>query len=179
MPEIEIRPAISSDLASLIHFDHSCETTHVWQMERSAEQGQIEVRFRETRLPRSVQLEYPRLPVSMADNWTKHGLFLVARLNEALVGYLILDICNENKSARVVDLVVNLNHRRQGIATALLISAQNWLRMNGVTRITLEMQAKNHIATLLARKLRYDFSGFADSYYANRDMALFFTAVLR
>jgi hypothetical protein len=29
MPEIEIRPAISSDLPVLIKFDHSVETTHV------------------------------------------------------------------------------------------------------------------------------------------------------
>jgi ribosomal protein S18 acetylase RimI-like enzyme len=179
MSAIEIRPANSGDLATLIKMDHSCETNYVWQMESSSDRGQTEIRFRETRLPRSLRLEYPRLPVNMADTWTKHGLFLVARLADVSVGYLTLDIDHDNNLARVIDLVVDVNHRRKGIANALLVSAQKWLRTNGVDRVTIEVPAKNFAAISLARKLHYDFGGYVDNYYANRDIALFFTASLR
>jgi hypothetical protein len=32
MAEVAIRQAISSDITELVNFDHSCETTHVWQL---------------------------------------------------------------------------------------------------------------------------------------------------
>ncbi|MBA4375339.1 MAG: hypothetical protein C0401_04090 [Anaerolinea sp.] len=179
MPSVEVRPANSSDLSTLIRFVHGCDTTHVWQMDSSADHGQIEVRFREIRLPRSLRLEYPRNPETMADTWTKHNLFLVARVQGQLVGYLSLDILSENNLGRVIDLVVDERSRRQSIATTLLVSAQDWLRSKGIYRIMLEMQSKNHSSISLARKLRYEFSGFADCYFANRDIAVFFTANLK
>lgn len=179
MPAIDIRPANSGDLSTLIQFVHTCDTTHVWQMDSSADHGQIEVRFREIRLPRSLRLEYPRKPEDLADNWTKHQLLLVARLQSQLVGYLTLNIVNENNLGRVIDLVVDEGFRRQGIATALLVSTQDWLRSKGLSKIMLEMQSKNHSAISLARKLRYEFSGYADGYFANRDLAVFFTTNLK
>ncbi|MCX6054024.1 MAG: GNAT family N-acetyltransferase [Chloroflexi bacterium] len=179
MAAIEIRPANSSDVNRIMKFEHASDTTHVWQMDTSLDQGQIEVRFREIRLPRSLRLDYPKNPERMADSWTQHDLFLVARMNEQLVGYLILDLTHDQHNGRVSDLVVDEAFRRQGIATALLISTQDWLRSRGIYRIGLEMQAKNHSAIALARKMRYDFNGFADCYFANQDMAVFFNANLK
>jgi len=43
----------------------------------------------------------------------------------------------------------------------------------------LEMQAKNHAGISLARKLGYDFCGFNDHYFANHDIAVFFTYILK
>ncbi len=63
MPEIQIRPAIASDLSTLLAIDHSCQTDYVWQMDVQHEDGQIGAIFREIRLPRSVSVLYPR-PVS-------------------------------------------------------------------------------------------------------------------
>jgi ribosomal protein S18 acetylase RimI-like enzyme len=95
------------------------------------------------------------------------------------VGYLTLDLTNNNLSARVADLVVDEKVRRQGIASALLVSAQDWLKGKNIRLITIEMQAKNHSAISLCKKLRYEFSGYADNYYANRDIAVFFTLALK
>lgn len=178
MPEIEIRPAISSDLPALIKFDHSVETTHVWQMDGSSDVDQIEVKFREIRLPRSVTLTYPRNPAEMADTWTKKNLFLVATIQSQPVAYLTLEV-QQSLTARVIDLVVSQNTRKQGIASALILAARDWAGQRGIRRMLLETQAKNHAMIQLARKLGFEFCGFCDDYFANHDIGVFFISVLK
>ncbi len=64
MPKIEIRPAVTADIIELISIDHSCRTNYVWQMDRTIDDGQIFISFREIRLPRPTQVNYPR-PVEL------------------------------------------------------------------------------------------------------------------
>lgn len=178
MPEIEIRPAISSDLPILVKFDHSVDTTHVWQMDANSDVDQIEVRFREIRLPRAVRLQFPRNPADMADTWTRKNLFLVAAMQGQPVAYLTIEI-QQSLTARVCDLVVSDNVRKQGIGSALLMAARDWARQRGVKRMVLEVQAKNHAAIQLARKLGFEFCGFCDDYFANHDIGVFFISILK
>lgn len=178
MPAIDIRPAISTDIPHLVLFDHTVETTHVLQMESVVANGNIEIGFKETRLPRSLVLPYPKPFDSMKDSWTRHGLFLVARLEAKLVGYLILELSEETKTGLITDLVVNSPSRRLGIASGLLISTRTWLKKKGIRRENLVVQAKNHAGIALAGKLKMDYCGYLDHYYANRDTAIFFTSVI-
>ena len=173
MPEIEIRPAISSDLPVLIKLDHSVETpTHVWQMDSNSDVGQIEVRFREIRLPRTINLAYPRNPAEMADTWTRKNLFLVASLQSQPVAYLTIEV-QHSLTIRVSDLVVAPSVRKQGIGSALILAARDWARQRGLKRMVLEVQAKNYAAIQLARKLGFEFCGFCDDYFANHDIGVF------
>lgn len=178
MPEIEIRPAISSDLTALIKLEHFVETTHVWQMDVNSDHDQIEVRFREIRLPRGATLEYPRRAEDMADTWTRKHLFLSAIHQGQPIAYLALEI-EQTLTARITDLVVSDKFRRQGVASALLLSAKDWAKQRGLKRIVLEMQAKNHAAIQLARKMGYEFCGFCDDYFANHDIGVFFIALTK
>lgn len=178
MPEIEIRPAISSDLPVLFKLEHSVETTHVWQMDSNSDLTEIETRFREIRLPRGVMLDYPQNIQDLADTWTRKNLFLVATLQGQPVAYLTIEI-DQSKIARITDLVVGERNRKQGIATALLISASEWAGQRKVKRMMLEMQAKNHAGIQLARKLGYEFCGYCDDYFANHDIAVFFMATIK
>lgn len=178
MPEIEIRPAISSDLPALIKFDHSVDTTHVWQMDSNSDVDQIEVKFREIRLPRSVILAYPRNSADMADTWTRKNLFLVAAVQNQPVAYLTIEV-EQTYTARVVDLVVTRSMRKQGIASALILAARDWAGQRGIRRMVLETQAKNHAMIQLARKLGFEFCGFCDDYFANHDIGVFFISVLK
>jgi len=179
MPQIEVRPAISSDIPNLVKIDPACSTTHVWQMDYNSEPGQIGVVFRDIRLPRSVRLEYPRPVASMPDTWLQKDLFLVAGMNNELVGYLTLIADDETRTARIIDLVVTEKLRRQGIASALAFSAQDWASRQKLRRMMLELQAKNHAGINLARKLGYDFCGFNDHFFSNHDIAVFFTYILK
>jgi len=96
-----------------------------------------------------------------------------------VVGYLILDGNPDLESAVIRDVVVDLPMRRQGIATALIMAAQDWLKKQGVTRMIMEVPAKNHPMIELMRKLRFEFAGLVDNYYANQDVAFFYVCQLR
>jgi len=179
MPEIGIRPTISSDLSELTGLEHSYQTTYVWQMERSVEDGQISVGFREIRLPRKVRVEYPRSPELIHQEWSQRLEMLTATLQEMPVGYIRLEDHFSPSTAWVTDLVVRENVRRQGIATALLLAAQQWSTQRDLRRMVISLQSKNFPAIRLALKLGYEFCGYNDHFYANRDIALFFARFLR
>ncbi len=178
MAPIEIRPVTASDIPEIIQFDHSIETTHTWQMDSVLDDDQISLNFRKIRLPRLVKLDYPRNPARLAEIWKKHDLFLIARMDSQRCGYLTLKI-NDHKSGRIIDLVVDSPSRRQGVATALLVSAQDWLQDSGFLQSTLEIQIKNEIGIALAEKMGYAFCGYLDRYFDNQQMAVFYTQFLR
>jgi GNAT superfamily N-acetyltransferase len=180
MPEISIRPAAAADIAQLIELDHSYSSDYVWQMEfQQPEEGQIGVSFRQMRLPRSVRVEYPRTPADLTADWQKRSALLVARLGDEIVGYISLMQNIAPLATWVTDLVVLRRLRRQSIGTALVLAAQEWAKQHGSYRMVLEMQPKNYPAICLAQKLGYDFCGYSDRYYTNRDIALFFARPIR
>ncbi len=179
MAEVKIRQAVSTDILELVKLDHGCETSHVWQLNSNAGTDQIETQLREIKLPRALHLAYPRRPENLLDTWTRHTLFLVAVCDGNLTGYLILDRHQDLQSAVVSDLVVTPLMRRQGIATALLIAAQEWVKKQGITRFMLEVPAKAHPCIELARKLHFENNGYIDRYYSNQDIAMFFVNLLK
>ena len=178
MAAIDIRPVVSNDFAALKQFSHRIETIHTWQMENNIGQGVIQVGFKRIRLPRSFDLEYPRPVEMILDHWKERDLFLVARMETNRCAYLSIDLI-ENQSGRIVDLVVDEPYRRQGVATALIIAAQDWLKSHGISQMILEVSLKNEAAIALAEKLGFVFSGFMDGFFHSREIALFFTLSIR
>lgn len=179
MAEIEIRQAISTDINEISSLDHSSDTTHVFQLDRTMAGEQFEVYLREVRLPRSLHLKYPRNPKDLVDQWTRYSLILVARSGERILGYLALLEDPGVNSARVTDLVVLPEVRRKGVATALIMAAQKWVHNRGLTRFMLEVPCKNKPGVELARKLKFDLAGYCDSYFSNLEMVLYYISVSR
>lgn len=179
MPQIEIRPVLSADISNLIQIDHACQTDYVWQMSRSVDEGEVVIQFREVRLPRSVQVEYPYPPTSLVENWKDRAGLLVASMDGEPVGYIGLSESKSSATVAISDLAVTLPHRRKGIATALLLAAQQWAMHRRMRSVALTVQSKNYPAIRLALKLGFDFCGYNDDYYANQDIALFFNRFLK
>lgn len=179
MPEIEIRPAISSDIPHLVALDHNYVSDFTWQMEVKSEESKIRVNFRQIRLPRSVRVEYPRLPARLVDEWIKLDEILIAIYEEAIIAYISLKLNLIPHTTWVKDLVVTPSLRRQGIGSALVLAAEEVGLHHENRRILLEIQPKNYPALQLARKLGFDFCGYNDHYYNNRDLVLFFAKPLR
>ncbi|RPI88486.1 MAG: GNAT family N-acetyltransferase [Chloroflexi bacterium] len=179
MPEIEIRPANAADIPILVELEHDYTSDYVWQMDIVNEEKLIDVRFKQIKLPRSVRVEYPRSPKELEKLWTERDAVLTAVHEGVPVGYL----CVSNHVAPitnwVTDLVVTRRMRRQGVGTALILASQEWARQFNNYRLILEMQPKNYPAISLAQKLGFDFCGYNDRYYANRDIALFFVRSVR
>ena len=175
----EIRTAAATDIPQLTTIDHSSLSDYVWQLELRREPNQMTAGFREVRLPRSIEVKYPRNPASLADEWAGRGMLLVALYDGSPIGYLC---AREDRSSAVVwvtDVVVAPERRRRGAASALLTAAQAWALEHQARRLILEMQSKNQGCIRLAQKLGYEFCGYNDQYYPTQDVTLFFGRALR
>jgi GNAT superfamily N-acetyltransferase len=181
MPEIEIRPAIASDIPLLAALDHSYTSDYVWQMDIQQEEGQVglSVSFRQMRLPRSARVDYPRDPQTLLEDWSRRPGLLAAILEGEPVGYVSLATHVAPLTSWATDLIVVRRLRHHGIGSALLLAAQEWARLHDSLRLVIEMQPKNYPAICLAQKLGFDFCGYNDRYYANHDIALFFAKPVR
>jgi len=179
MPEIEIRPAIGTDIPALMALEHNYSSDYVWQLNVNQEDNEVSITFREVQLPRSVQVMYPRNPQNLAENWSKRDGLLVAINETEIVGYISLTRNTTLKTTWATDLAVMRRMRRQGIGSVLILSAQEWATQNGSRRLILEMQPKNHPAIQIAKKLGFELCGYNDHYFANHDIALFFSKWLR
>ena len=179
MPKIEIQQVSMQDLEALAKIEHNYQTSNVWQMERLKNEDQLVISFREIRLPRSVRVEYPHIPAFSDPDWLNQGFVLMAVFSGKVVGYIRLKDQGAPKTIWVTDLVVEDETRRQGIASGLVISAQDWAAQRGIRRIIIGMQSKNYPAIKMAQKLGYEFCGYNDHYYSTQDIALFFARYIR
>jgi len=176
MPEIEIRPATEPDIDTLVHIDHSYTSDHVWQMDPHFSSGQTGAIFRELRLPRTARVDYPRSPKTLKGKWKTYSGILVAVHSGEVVGYTSLMDNTIPLTTWAMDLVVRPQLRRQGIGTALLLAALEWTGSQSKShRLMLGMQPKNFPAINLAQRLGFDYCGYIDHYFPNRDIAIFFT----
>jgi ribosomal protein S18 acetylase RimI-like enzyme len=180
MPEIKIRPAIETDIPTLISMDHSYVTDYVWQMDAFQQDEEVAaVRFRSMRLPRSASVSYPRSPEELRADWMTRPIVLVAELDSLPVGYVSVSNSQAPRTAWITDLAVARRVRRQGIGAALVLAVETWAAQHGATRLVLEMQPKNYPAICLAEKLGFSFSGYSDRYFVNQDIAIFFARTVR
>ena len=179
MPEINIRPAIATDIHPMMDIEHNYTSDHVWQMDFRQEGSDTQVNFRQIQLPRSVQVKYPRDHHTLADNWTQRDGLLIADLAGEIIGYISLTKNGLLKSSWATDLAVRRKHRRQGVGSALVISALEWASQQASRRLILEMQPKNYPAIQLAKKMGFELCGYNDHHFANHDIALFFSKWLR
>ncbi len=171
---IPVRQASLQDHDFLSSIPASVEISKTWQMEQSFEDGAWNIRFREVSLPRPVHLGYPASVKVIRERLAENDLTLVAEDKSILIGFLSLATSSGSPTARVTDLVVDPQHRRKGIATALMIGAVDWLVERRFSGITLEMMLKNNPAINFCRKLGFHLTGFNDVYYSNSQTAIFF-----
>jgi GNAT superfamily N-acetyltransferase len=175
---LSVRPAKEEDQVQLLQIDHGYSTEYVWQMDLDQDGPQRNVHFRETRLPRPMDVAYPRSIAVLEKEWATRAAHLIAEEDGGLLGYIALAAGPAPLSCWTTDLVVSPVRRRQGLGSKLVLAAQVWAHQRGFQRLILEMQSKNHPAIRFAQKLAFDFSGYSDRYYENQDIALFFAKKL-
>jgi ribosomal protein S18 acetylase RimI-like enzyme len=187
MPEIQIRPANASDIPALAAIDHRYLSDYVWQIETTprahtdpllTETVQA-VRFRQVRLPRQAWVEYPGSPRRLLADWQTRPGLLVAVLQNQPVGYISMLLGPAPNTSWVTDLAVHWAVRRQGIGSALVLAALEWADQMSCRTLVLEMQARNFPAMQLAEKLGFEFCGYHDRYYADREVGIFYCKTLR
>jgi RimJ/RimL family protein N-acetyltransferase len=175
----EVRPANVNDITRLMALDHSCMSDYVWQLELRREPAQATASFREVRLPRSIEVQYPRSPSALREEWMRRDAVFVSTSDGIPVGYLCLTAEPTSALAWVTDLVIAPLERRKGAASGLLLVAQAWAVERGIRRLILQMQSKNQAYIRLAQKFGYEFCGYNDQYYLTQDVTLFFAKAIK
>jgi len=72
----------------------------------------------------------------------------------------------QEAAAEVEGLMVQCDHRRQGIGTALTGACMAWAAGTGASAIRLEVRASNLAALALYRRLGFTTSGVRRAYYS-------------
>jgi ribosomal protein S18 acetylase RimI-like enzyme len=171
---MRIRPADLHDLNACFALDGSYETDHVWQMDYREEESTIAVQFRWVRLPRTMTVTYPPRGESLLAHWERGECIYVAAERREVRGYIEVIAHPDQGLAWIENLVIDRAYRRQGLGTSLVAAAMQWAQVRNLERLMIPIQSKNYPATRFCRKLGFEFCGFNDRYFANRDIALFF-----
>jgi ribosomal protein S18 acetylase RimI-like enzyme len=176
---MNIRPAELADVNACLALDHSFLTDHVWQMRVHEADLNVNVTFQTVRLPRLMQVQYPRPLEQLVEDWQRDEGFWVAEADGQVRGYIDVTTQPWQQTAWVANLAVAPEYRRRGIGTALMHQARPWVKDRGAQAILAEAITKNYPALSFYRKLGFEFCGFNDHYYPNQDIALFFVQTLR
>jgi ribosomal protein S18 acetylase RimI-like enzyme len=111
-------------------------------------------------------------------DWIHRDALLVAFIEKQPSAYISVSTDLAPLSGWITDLAVKPGARKQGVATGLIMAAEEWLISSGHRRVIVDMQSKNLPAINLFRKMGYDFCGYNDHFYSNQDIALFFSHYL-
>ncbi len=167
-----------SELTLCSQLDHTYETDYVWQMDLRDEPDGIGVRFRTVRLPRVMQVDYPYSSQHLLQSWQQRDCFLVAAVENVVLGYVNMRTDTVQCKGWIRDLVVGKPFRLRRIGSALLEQAERWAQLRGINHLMLEIQTKNYGAMQFARSRGFSFCGFHDDYYANHDITVYFSKKL-
>ena len=173
---MEIEPAELPDLNLCYQMSKSYHTDYVWQMQSSETEHTVKIYFDIVRLPRAMQVEYPRSSDELLEHWNQKQCFFVARtITGEFIGFVDAIAHPWENMVWIFNLAINQRYRRQGVGAALLKTVTKWANANNHTRLMLEMQTKNYPAIRFAQKYSFQYCGYNERYYANGDIALFFS----
>ena len=169
-----VRRAFPEDVEFFTQADATVEADHVWQMEERNVGGELQIVFRESRLPRAMRVPYPHDLGDLADEWERDECFLVASQGAQVLGFVDVRLEPWGRVGWVHHLVVPRAQRRQGIGTRLVQAAADWARRAGLRQLMLECSTKNYPGLCFCQRMGCTFCGFNDQLYSNQDIALFF-----
>lgn len=121
---------------------------------------------------------YPLDEVDYSDyiNNSEKIVFL-AYVNDLVVGQIRI-LKYWNRFAYIDDVIVDVNHRKQGIGRALIMQSIEWAKKNGFPGMMLETQNNNVCACRLYESCGFELGGFDRNLYkgltpATHEIALY------
>ncbi len=171
---MRIRTAREHDFPNCLDLDLSYETEFAWQMEELQADGDWGARFHEVHLPRRQRIKMALPQKARLKAWPRADGFWVAVEQRKLIGYIAAVLELDHQQGRVIDLGVEREYRRQGVASELLNKVIDWCSQQSAGQIIFECPLKDHPAINLALKHHFTFCGFQDAYWPEQTAALFF-----
>jgi ribosomal protein S18 acetylase RimI-like enzyme len=171
MPASTVRDATPRDCAALAALDLTYESSRHLVIDRQGEGAAITWRAPWRHAPPAT-LTYA--------TYTTNGLrgafdnpnlarFLVAHLEGAPAGLLLILTHPWTDAGEITDFAVGRHHRRNGVGAALLDAAIAAARASSMRSLWVEPRADNHTAIEFYLHRDFRISGFNDRMYANDD----------
>ena len=166
---VTVRPAGETDLAVLSAIDVSYDTGPRLSLVRSGTAPELTFDFRWRAAPPREEL-YAELTVDGLRNaLATTDLFLVADVDGACAGYLMVMLPHFTDAGEITDLAVHRPLRRHGAGRYLVEAAAAWAGDRGLRALWVEPRADNASAIGFYLSLGFRISGFNDSMYSNHD----------
>lgn len=172
---MQIRPATPADVRLLGEIDATIESSDYLFVDRTGEgvarSWRLETRPLRERLIRQLPLtDDAAFVVKQIASGNDDGLALVADHDGQLVALVVAQPDHAHGTLRLVDLRVDFDVRRQGLASALLFSAITRARESELRAVTAESVTDNFPAAALLAKSGFELAGVDDHRHTNHDL---------
>ena len=172
---MQIRPAGPADVNFVNDIDATLECTQYLHVDRSGEglcrSWRLEQRpLRERTIRPNPLGDDAAFTLKQIATGADDGLALVAEHNKQLVALMLAQPDVGKQTLRLIDLRVDYDFRRQGLATALLFAAINHARDAELRAVATETLTDNQPAAAMLIKSGFELAGIDDRRHSNHDL---------
>ena len=172
---MELRPATAADLDAVLEIDGTVESHRYLHVEQGGEG--LDVRWSLQDRPLRERLILPR-PMDDEQRFAfrqfaaglDEGVATVAVHDGQVVALLLAQPQQPANVLRLLDLRVEFDHRRQGLATAMMYAAVAAARDAGLRAVAADCPANNGPAHALLAKLGFVVAGLDTQRWSNHDL---------
>ena len=172
---MQIRPVAAGDLEGLGEIDGVIESTRYLHLDRMGEglavQWKIEERPLRAKIiePNALNDEQ-RFMVRQIATGIEDGVAQLVEHDGETVALLVAQTDAEHETLKLIDLRVDYEHRREGLAMGLLYQLIQTARDHGLRAVAAESRANNFPANQLLAKLDFHLSGIDTHRHSNHDL---------
>jgi ribosomal protein S18 acetylase RimI-like enzyme len=172
---MELRPACAEDLAGLSDIDATMESLRYLHIDRTGDglnlQWKVEDRALRERLIQPIELDDERqFAYRQIITGIEDGLAQVAEHDGQIVAAMAAKPNLARGVLEMIDLRVDFDHRREGLATAMLYHAIQAGRELQLRAVAAESAANNDPANQLLAKLGFHLAGLDALRNSNHDL---------
>src|SRR5256885_13510511 len=172
---MQIRPVIPADLDGLREIDGTVESADYLHLEQSGEGMSIGWKLekrplREKLIESNPLSDETHFAAKQIATGADEGLALLAEHEELPVGLMIAQPRYDQRTLEVVDLRIDYEHRRQGLATAIIYQAINLARERELRAVMVQTRTNNFPASQFLVKSAFDLAGLDTRRHSNHDV---------
>ena len=173
---MQIRPALRTDMDALAEIDATVDSAEYLHVEKSGEEFNLSFKV-EPRPLRERIIQANRLGDEVHFAYRQiieghdEGIALVAEHENVVVASMVCVVRPETKTLEVVDVRVDFDQRREGIATAMLFQITQVAREAEWRAVYATALANNMPANRLLAKCAFELSGLDTRRISNHDLA--------
>lgn len=172
---MQIRPATAADLKMLPEIDGTIESTEYLHLdcigEDLARGWKLEPRpLRNKLIESNTMNDEQRFDAKQIIDGITEGVALVAEHDDLPVGLALAQLQAELGTLKLIDLRVDYDHRRQGIATVMLYQMMQIAKDRELRAVAAETRTNNAPASRLMQKVSFQMSGIDTRRHSNHDM---------